>query len=228
MYVFSILLVVIGARLFKLFVAPNVSREPLLIELPPYRLPGSKLVAIDAMVRVREFLRDAATIVVGTVLAISVLMAIPLSGNAKSHKLNVENSLFGVVSNSITPIFKPAGFGDWHTSGALLTGFVAKEVVIASWAQNYSTAQSNGHFNVGKLRQLLVRDFNKSSNGYPVSAAVAFLIFLATYTPCVATLAAQRREYGLRWTLFGVVSQLAIAWLLAVLAFSICKFLGVG
>jgi ferrous iron transport protein B len=228
MYVFSILLVVVGARFFKFFVARKVQREPLLIELPPYRVPGARLVAVDALVRVREFLRDAATIVVGTVVVIAVLMAIPVNGGSKPASSKVENSVFGVVSTAITPVFEPAGFGDWHTSGALLTGFVAKEVVIASWAQNYATDRSNAEFSVNQLRHLLVSDFNKSSGGFPVSAAVAFLIFLATYTPCVATLAAQRREYGLRWTLFGIAAQLAIAWVLSVLAFAICKALGVG
>jgi ferrous iron transport protein B len=228
MYVVSILLVIGGARLFKLFAAKDVKREPLLIELPPYRLPTSKFVAVDALVRVREFLRDAATIVVGTVVMISVLMAIPVQDSENGGKPTVENSVFGVVSNALVPVFEPAGYGDWHTTGALITGFVAKEVVIASWAQNYASEASGSAFTLDQLQTKLKEDFGKSSNGYPISASLAFLIFMATYTPCVATLAAQRREYGWRWTLFGVASQLLIAWLLSVIVFNVCKFIGVG
>jgi ferrous iron transport protein B len=165
---------------------------------------------------------------VGTVIVISVLMAIPVGGNSKSGENSIENSAFGAVSTAMVPIFAPAGYGDWHTTGALVTGFVAKEVVIASWAQNYSSGSGSTDFTLGQLQEKLKSDFNRSSGGFPVSASIAFLIFLATYTPCVATLAAQRREFGWRWTLFGIAAQLAIAWVLSVLVFNACKLLGVG
>jgi ferrous iron transport protein B len=71
----------------------------------------------------------------------------------------------------------------------------------------------------------LKHDFERSSSGHSSAAVIAFLIFLTSYTPCVATIAAQRREFGMKWALTGVAFQLAIAWLLAVAAFQIGRLL---
>lgn len=227
MYVLSIFLIVATSRFFRLFVDRKMVREALLIELPPYRLPASRFVAIDALVRVREFVKDAAGIVVITVVAIAVLMAIPVSGHASS-KQTVRDSAFGAVAVSIAPVFAPAGFGDWRASGALITGFVAKEAVIASWAQNYASDSSQQTFSMVALKANIRRDLAKSSGGFPISAALAFLIFMSAYTPCVATVAAQKREFGWKWAALGMAVQLSFAWVLAVLVFQVCRALGVG
>jgi ferrous iron transport protein B len=230
MYVVAIALVVISARIFRLFSGLRSTREPLLIELPPYRLPATRFVAVDALVRVREFLKDAAGIVVITVVVISIAMAIPVRGTtAPGAAPAVQDSAYGAVATAIAPVFAPAGFGDWRASGALITGFVAKEVVIASWAQNYATDNTRDvNFDSETFHETLRRDLAVSSGGFPLSAALAFLIFMSAYTPCVATVAAQKREFGWRWTLLGLATQLLVAWILAVGVFQVCKFLGVG
>jgi ferrous iron transport protein B len=110
-------------------------------------------------------------------------------------------------------MFLPTGFAEWHAVGALMVGFVAKEAVISSWAQTYPADVD--------LSTAVYADFVASSGGHPQAAAAAFLVFLLAYTPCVATLAAQKRQIGARWTATGVVLQFTMAWLLAVAVFQV-------
>jgi ferrous iron transport protein B len=166
-------------------------------------------------------LREAAGIVVITVIAVWVLMSVPFSSGYSFGEVPVEKSAYGTVSKAISPVFAPAGFADWHTTGALITGFVAKEVVISSWAQNYAVDGEDNQSQEDSLGKLLKKDFEKSSGGAPLPAIWAFLVFLTAYTPCVATVAAQKKEFGTKWALIGVGLQLAIAWILAVAIFQI-------
>lgn len=221
MYLLSISLVIGFSFLFKTIFAKDAPREPLLIELPPYKLPTSLLIVSDAWLRVKGFLREAAGIVVITVIAVWVLMSVPFSSGYSFGDVPVEKSAYGTVAKAISPIFAPAGFDDWHTTGALITGFVAKEVVISSWAQNYAVDGEDDQSQQETLGKLLQDDFKRSSDGNTSPAIWAFLVFLTAYTPCVATVAAQKKEFGTRWALIGVGLQLAIAWILAVAIFQI-------
>ncbi|MDP1851754.1 MAG: ferrous iron transporter B [Candidatus Planktophila sp.] len=224
MYLISISLVIGFSFIFKSLFATDAPREPLLIELPPYKLPTSMLIVSDAWLRVKGFLREAGGIVIITVIAVWALMAIPFSSGYSFGEVPVERSAYGSLSKAISPIFAPAGFGDWHTTGALVTGFVAKEVVISSWAQNYAVDAGSDETQRESLGKLLMRDFEKSSGGATFPAIWAFLVFLTAYTPCVATIGAQKKEFGTKWALIGVGLQLAIAWILAVAIFQIGRF----
>lgn len=221
MYLISISLVIGFSYIFKKIYVKDAPREPLLIELPPYKVPTSMLIVSDAWLRVKGFLREAGGVVVLTVIAVWALMAVPVSSGYSFGDVPVEDSAYGSVSKAISPVFAPAGFADWHTTGALITGFVAKEVVISSWAQNYAVDSNDDETQNESLGKLLKEDFEKSSGGATMPAIWAFLVFLTAYTPCVATVGAQKREFGTRWALIGVALQLAIAWILAVAVFQI-------
>lgn len=228
MYLVSITLVMVGALVFRAMFFRGTKREPLLIELPPYRLPTTKFVFADAWLRVKGFLQEAGGIVVTTVLVVWLLMSVPLGGVGSFANTPVEDSAYGAVSRAISPVFAPAGFDDWHTTGALVTGFVAKEVVITSWAQNYALLDERQNFDNSRLRADLRRDFDRSSGGHSNAAVLAFLVFLTAYTPCVATVAAQRREFGTRWAAIGIGTQLLFAWVMAVVVFQALRAIGIG
>ena len=228
MYVVSIGLVMLGALGMRLTAFRNLEREPLLIELPPYRLPTTKFVFADAWLRVKGFLDEAAGIVVATVLIVWLLMSIPLGGMGTFANTTPEHSAYGAIARTVSPVFAPAGFGDWHTTGALVTGFVAKEVVISSWAQNYAIGHGSDDFSIADLGERLQADFERSSGGHPLAAIIAFLVFLTAYTPCVATVGAQAREFGWRWAGIGIGMQLVFAWVLAVAIFQSLRLLGIG
>lgn len=109
---------------------------PLLMELPPYRLPTLRSVWLQMWRRTSAFIRDAGTIILATSVVVWLLMAVPIAGGAFSD-VDVEESAFGAVSSTIAPALGPAGFGSWEATGALITGFVAKEVVISTMSQVY-------------------------------------------------------------------------------------------
>ncbi len=159
MYLISIALVIGFSFIFKKLFVKDAPREPLLIELPPYKLPTSMLIVSDAWLRVKGFLREAGGVVIITVIAVWALMAIPFSSQYSFGEVPVEKSAYGSVSKAISPIFSPAGFADWHTTGALITGFVAKEVVISSWAQNYAVDSEDDKSQRKSLGILLKKDF---------------------------------------------------------------------
>ena len=221
MYVVSILLVVGVGLVLRRTLWRTIGAEPLVIDLPPYQLPTLRLTATVAWTRLAGFLRTASGIIVVTVCAVWLLQSVPAHNNAAFGEVAVEDSVYGVAAEAITPAFAPAGFAQWQTTSALVVGFVAKEAVISSWAQTYALNEPEEGGDPGSLGQRIMADFTESSGGHPIPAALAFMVFLMAYTPCVATLAAQWREIGGRWTLFGIAMQLAVAWGLAVLVFQV-------
>lgn len=227
MYVISVLLVVGIGRLLRSTVLRDVPREPLMIDLPPYHVPMPRLVAAVTWQRLQAFLKTATGIIVITSALVWVLSATPGLGQRQSDtpagfdNVAVADSVYGQVSRTIAPVFDPAGFGNWQAASALITGFVAKEAVIAAWAQTYATEEPEDVGQPGALGDQLRSDFAQSSDGHTIAAVLAFMVFLLAYTPCLTTVAAQRREVGMKWTLFGIGMQLIVAWVLAVAVFQV-------
>jgi ferrous iron transport protein B len=215
MYLLSVGLVLAVGLALRRTVFRDLPRGPLLLELPPYRRPTLRVVAGQTWQRLAGFLRTAGGVIIGTVAVVYLLTAIP-SGGGEFAKVDVSHSLYGSVTSAVAPVFAPAGFADWHATGALVTGFVAKEAVVSTFAQTYHGVD---------LQDQLRRTFDHASGGHAAAAALAFMVFLLAYTPCVATIAAQRAEIGLRWTLSGVALQLGVAWTLATIVFQVGRLL---
>ncbi len=222
MYLLSIALVVLMGLVLRRTVFRGERREAMLLELPPYRRPTLRVVATQTWQRLAGFLRTAGGIIVVTVTVVWLLSAIPVgAGKGGFGEVNTEHSLYGGISKVVAPVFTPAGFGDWHASGALVTGFVAKEAVVSTFAQTYETADPSSGADGTQLSERLQTTIGQTSHGHPQLAVFAFMVFLLAYTPCMATVAAQRAEIGTRWSLAGVSAQLALAWILATLVFQI-------
>jgi ferrous iron transport protein B len=221
MYVTSVLLIVLLGLALKPVLLRAVGDEPLVIDLPAYQRPTLRVIGSVTWLRVRGFLHTAGGIIVATVSLVWVLQAIPVRGAGGFGLAGPDDSLFAAIARLLAPLFGPTGFGDWHTSSALAVGFVAKEAVISSWAQTYAAADPSTPLSPAALHGHIADAFAASAGGATTAAALAFLVFLLAYTPCVATVAAQRREIGTRWTLFGLALQLSVAWLLATAVFQI-------
>jgi len=220
MYLASIVIIVGVGLLLRHTLWRGTRIDPLVIDLPPYQVPALRLTASVTWLRLKGFLQTASGIIVVTVSLVWLLQAIPVTGTAGFAEVPVEDSAYGVAAQALTPGFAPTGFAQWETTSALVVGFVAKEAVVSSWAQTYAVdAPEEGE--AGALGDRLVADFTQSSGGHPIPAALAFLVFMMAYTPCVATLATQWREIGPRWTLFGIAMQLTVAWTLAVAVFQV-------
>jgi ferrous iron transport protein B len=221
MYAASILIVVLTGLALRKTLWRTMPSEPLVIDLPPYQAPTVRLTAQVTWLRLKGFLQTASGIIVLTVIGVWLLQAIPVDGGTFGH-VAVGDSLYAWLAEKVAPVFDPAGFGQWQTVAALVVGFVAKEAVISSWGQTYAVADPE---DVTTLGEHIRAAFEVSSGGHPTAAALAFMIFLLAYTPCLATLAAQKREVGWRWMGFGFVLQLVVAYVLAVVVFQIGRLI---
>ncbi len=222
MYLASIFAVVGVGLVLRRTLWRTMGAEPLVIDLPPYQAPTARLTAAVSWTRLQGFLRTASGIIVVTVCAVWLLQAIPTKPGYGFGDVPVRDSAYGVAAQTIAPVFAPAGFAQWQTASALVVGFVAKEAVISSWAQTYAVEEpEEGAEDLGDFGDQVAAAFESSSGGHPLPAVWAFLWFLMAYTPCVATLAAQRREVGLKWAVFGVAIGLVVAWVGAVAIFQV-------
>lgn len=225
MYLASLLLIILGGLILRLFVKNEGSSDPLLLVLPPFQRPRLLALTISAGRRALSFLKGAGATIVIMLTVVWGLMAIPVHGEHSIGDVPVEDSLYAQTAEVIAPVFAPAGFDDWRATASLLTGFVAKETVVAALAQSYyvdepaenDVADAESSVLASRLRA----DFDAASGGHAGPAAIAFLVFVLAYTPCVATLAEQRRMLGTKVTGIALAAQLAIAWVLAVATFQI-------
>ena len=168
---------------------------PFVMELPNYRLPGAKNVSQLLWEKAKDFLQRAFTVIFLATIVIWFLQTFDLHLNLVTDS---QNSILAAVAGLIAPVFTPLGFGDWRISTALITGFMAKESVVATLSILFGSTAS--------LQAVLT----------PLSAA-ALLAFCLLYTPCVAAVASIKRELGGKWAAVVVAGQCVIAWLAAYL-----------
>lgn len=144
MYLLGIMIALLTGMVLKRTVFKTQPPAPFVMELPPYRLPRVKDVWLQMWERTRGFIIKAGTVILGVSIGLWLLMAIPAGSDAGSfNDVPAEDSVFGVVSGAIAPVFKPAGYGSWQASGSLITGFLAKEVVVGTMNQIYVEEAQN-------------------------------------------------------------------------------------
>lgn len=141
MYLLGILVAIILGVIFKHTLFKGKEQIPFILELPPYRMPTLKGIWLQMWGRTASFVRKAWTIILVTSVVVWLLMAIPVGGGSFAAN-DVDNSAFATVSGVAAPLFAPLGFGSWEASGALVTGFVAKEVVISTMGQIYGLEEA--------------------------------------------------------------------------------------
>ena len=196
LYLFAILCGVLFALVLK-HTAFRGEPVPFVMELPNYRLPSARNVAQLIWEKARDFIQRAFTIIFVATVIIWFLQTFDLRLNVAA---SADSSLLAMLGSLIAPVFAPLGFGDWRASTALITGFTAKESVVST------------------LTVLLGGDTAALSTMFTPFTAVVFLVFTLLYTPCVAAIAAVRREMGSAKAAAGVViAQCVIAWVVAFL-----------
>ena len=198
LYFLGILLAFILGIIFKHTIFKN-EEEPLLIELPEYKLPSLKNLLNQLYEKTKGFLVKAGTLI----FAMSIILWF-LSNFNFSGMTDVNNSILSSIGSFIAPIFKPLGFGNWQASVSLLTGLIAKETVVSSMSVIFA----------GDLQLMLPLHFTTLS-------AISFLVFVLLYTPCITVVGTMKKEFGSKLTLFSVTYQLILAWLVAFLVFNI-------
>ncbi|NJP04130.1 MAG: ferrous iron transport protein B [Chloroflexaceae bacterium] len=137
MYLLGIIVAIVLGFIFKHTVFRGQEQIPFIMELPPYRLPTLKGIWFHMWEKTAAFVRKAWTIIMITSIVVWLLIAIPVGGSGSFADTDIDQSAFAAISGSFAQVFAPLGFGSWQSSGALLTGFVAKEVVVSTMAQIY-------------------------------------------------------------------------------------------
>jgi ferrous iron transport protein B len=272
LYALGIIMAILIGLLLKNVLFKENEESPFVIELPPYRMPTIKSIWFHMWERTSAFLRHATSIILIASLTLWFLQAIPARRGEQFAETAVENSAFARAASIAAPVFQPLGFGSWEASGALITGLVAKEVVISTFSQVYSiesgepgseappalieeigqilTSFAEATLNTIRSIPLVVgvnllpedteenaptrlmlairEGFETASGGHANLAALAFMVFVLLYTPCMASLAAERQELGTRWMWTSVIGQLCLAWLAGFIIFQGGLLLGLG
>ena len=198
LYVLGVLIGIVAALIMNKTVFRG-KPVPFVMELPNYRMPGLKSVALLLWEKAKDFLQRAFTVIFLATIIIWFLQSFDTRLNVVADSAE---SLLALIGRWIAPVFRPLGFGDWRCATALISGFIAKESVVSTL-------------------QVLLGGAAISSL-LSTRAAMSFLVFTLLYTPCVAAVATIRRELDSRLKTVGVVLlQCTVAWLVACAAYAI-------
>jgi len=257
LYLFGIVMAIASGMVFKRTLFRGKPPSPFVMELPPYRLPTLKGVLIHMWERSSVFVRKAGTIIMAVSIVLWFLMSIPWGVE------NPRDSLFGKASAAIAPVLAPAGFGDWEAAGALVTGFVAKEVVVGTMNQIYvggaeeeeaeepttfledlggiATGFWDATVDTVKMTVSIIPGVSLMGaeeeeedsalttalqGAFTPLSALAFTVFVLLYIPCMVAVAAQRQEYGIKWTVFSAAYLTGLGWVVATLIYQGGRVLG--
>ena len=187
LYVLGILIGILAAFLYRgtLFRGEAV---PFVMELPNYRMPGPKNVIRLLWEKAKDFLQRAFSVILIATIVIWFLQRFDFRFNMVADQ---KDSILAAISGLMVPIMKPIGLGDWRVCTSLITGFIAKESVVATMELLFGQG----------VTSVLA----------PATAA-CILVFSLLYTPCVAAIASVRRELGAKWAVLVVVWQCLVAW----------------
>jgi ferrous iron transport protein B len=221
MYFLGIIVAILSAILFKKTILKAASAN-YLMELPEYRMPTINNTFIHTWERVKGFLIKAGTILLGAFIIIWFLSFFGFVDG--SFRLladtEIEMSMLGVLGKTLLPLFRPIGFTDWQATVAILTGFVAKESVVGTLGILYGV--SGDVVDQGALLYPAIRA------AFTPLQAYSFMVFALLASPCIAALAAMKRELGSwKWLGFSVIYEIVVAYVASLIVFQIGS-LGLG
>lgn len=204
MYIIGILVALIVAWLLHLK-DKGKDINPLLIELPLYKMPSAYTIFIYVWDKVKDFLTKAGTTIFIASIIVWILMHVGFNG----YTSDISTSFAAAIGNAIVPVMAPIGLGFWQICVALLAGLSAKEVVVSSTAVLFGISNINGIAGMQTLHTIL------SSMGFTALNAYCLLLFCLLYVPCVASLGTIRKESGsIRYMFITMIFQILLAWVI--------------
>ena len=211
-YTAGILLAVVMARIFSKFLVKGED-SPFVMELPPYRMPTSKSIMRHTWEKGAQYLKKMGGIIMIASIIIWFLGYYPRHDAYESMAEQQENSYIGQIGKAIEPVIKPLGF-DWKLGIGLISGVGAKELVVSTLGVLYT--------NEGDMENVNLSD------RIPITplVALAYMLFVLIYFPCIATFAAIKQESGSwKWAIFTAGYTTGVAWLVAFAVFQIGNFI---
>lgn len=210
MYVLGMIIALGLARLFSH--SPLFAREKsfFLVELPPYRVPQPLSLFRNTWEKVKGFLHKAGTIILAGSVAIWLLSHLGMQG----YGVDMDHSLLAAIGGLFAPLLDPIGFGTWQAVAALLTGFMAKEVVVSTMNIIYHAPTMEG---LGV----------QLDSAFTALQAFSFMVFILLYTPCLATVSVIRKEtQSWKWAGFSILYALITAYIAALLIYQLGRLIG--
>ncbi len=245
-YLIGIVMAMVMGRLFAATLFRSAP-APFVMELPPYRLPTAKGLLVHMWERSKIYLQKMGGVILVASIILWFLGAFPQVGGQSVYEREVaalhaqgtpaamaaaerlerdraaeqiETSYIGQAGKFIEPVVAPMGF-TWEMGVSLMTGFVAKEVIVSTMGVLYHAgAESND--------ESLQAELSNPKSGVTPLAAFAFMVFVLLYTPCIIAVMAIKREAGTRWMWFSIGYQTALAWLMSFGVYRIGMILGFG
>ena len=214
LYLLGIVIAILSGVLLKKTILQG-EVAPFVMELPPYRIPTFKGLMIHMWDRGKGFIQKAGTIIFAAAVVIWFLQYYNFAFQAVTEPAE---SMLGAIGSVIAPVFAPLGFGDWKSSVALLTGFIAKEAVVSTMGILHGVAEATeGSTDLITALQ----------TAFTPLTAYAFMAFTLLYMPCMAAFATIKREMNSwKWTMITVGYSTGVAWIVAFLIFRVGKLLG--
>lgn len=213
MYIIGLVVAIVVALIINL-IDKRKEREvnTLLIELPEYKSPNGRTIAIYVWEKVKDYLSRAGTTIFVASIIIWVILNFGLTGKVN----DISESFGAIIGKSAIWLFKPAGLGYWQIIVALISGIAAKEVVVSSISVLYGISNINSSLGMASM----IGAF--SSSGFGMLNAFCLMVFSLLYVPCIATIATVKRETNsTKWMIFSIIFQLVIAWLVSTIIFQV-------
>lgn len=279
-YVTGIVVAMILGVLLKHTLFKDKEQVPFIMELSSYRRPSLKNIWFHTWNRLSSFLHGAATMIMIGSMVIWLLVSIPVRGQGTFANTPLEESAFAWAASGIAPLFVPTGSGLWNLSGPLITGIIAKEMIVSTMSQLQGMEAAEAEPEVAEptttpslaedvrlivtgfgsalfdalkavphivgieflsngddaaeeelvstsLAGRIQSSFDEASGGHGPLAALAFMMFVLLYTPCMPSLATERQELGDKWMWITIIGQFVLAWFVATLIFQGGLLLGV-
>lgn len=218
LYVLGVLMAIISAKAMGRFMKDD--NLPFVMELPPYRVPTSKSIFRHTWEKGRQYLHKMAGIILVASIIIWFLGYFPHHDRYSTPAEQQENSYIGMIGKAIEPVLEPLGF-DWKMGVGILSGVAAKELVVSTMGVLYSGEADSLEEAGGDtmLQKALASTVSPA-------AAIAFMVFVLLYFPCIATFVAIRQESGgWKWAIYSAVYTIILAWVVSFAVYRVALLL---
>jgi len=224
-YISGAMLGLLAAKVLKMFVFKG-DDEPFVMEIPKYRMPSLKLIWHTVYGQAKSYMKKAGTFILAASILIWFASNYPKVDAPSNLEVNqvklyeLEHSYLGIIGHASEPFFAPLGF-DWRMAVALETGLAAKEVVVSTLGVLYALGDEVDESNTGLIEQIKAN--------IPFASAIAFIVFVMIYLPCLAASMVFAKEAGgWKYLLYLFLSTTATAWILSFIAYRVTQVLTGG
>ena len=220
LYLVGIIMSIMMAHLLSKYVVKGET-SPYVMELPPYRLPSGKSVFRHTWEKGKQYLAKMGTTILAASIIVWALSYFPQSEEDVSNEAHIEQSYMGRIGKFIEPVLHPCGMG-WKEGVSIATGVGAKEIVASTMGVLYSSSADGEELDDEDAENARLSRLIKKNSGMDTISALAFLVFVLLYMPCIPACVAIKNESGKwKWALFTMCYTTGLAWLMSTLVYQI-------